>query len=321
MRKPVQMSQMPVISIIIPTIGRPTLRRAVQSALEQELPEGDLEVIVVNDSGQPLDHAIGLPADSRITVVTTNRRGLSVARNTGAAVAKGRYLLFLDDDDWLATNALIHLLCKIAQDPEHVVVYGGVRLVDDAGRTLGTLNLGMAGNCACHMLAGAWIPCGSALIVVNAYFTAGGTDVKMGPSEEMDMFRRLAMMGTFGNTSEIIVNVLRGSGWATTVNYEKAVNNLRISRERVLDQKAALPRMIQSAQGPYWQGRVLKAYLASLYWNTRERRLMTAISRALSIMRILLSIRLAWLHPDFWQALRDSQVPATAQRVLNSTLI
>lgn len=104
-----------------------------------------------------------------------------------------------------------------------------------------------------------------------------------------------------------------------TVQYEKAVHNLRVSRERILDQKAALPRIIRSAQVPYWQGRVLKAYLASLYWNMKERRLTTAISRALSAVRILLSVRLAWLHYEFWQALRDSQVPATAHRILDTT--
>ena len=42
------------ISTIIPTIGRPTLARAVYSVLEQGLHHDECEVIVVNDSGGEL---------------------------------------------------------------------------------------------------------------------------------------------------------------------------------------------------------------------------------------------------------------------------
>jgi len=41
-------------STIIPTIGRATLARAVQSVLEQDFTAADYEVIIVNDSGKPL---------------------------------------------------------------------------------------------------------------------------------------------------------------------------------------------------------------------------------------------------------------------------
>ena len=42
----------------------------------------------------------------QVRVLNTNRRERSVARNTGAAVAKGKYLHFLDDDDILLPGAL-----------------------------------------------------------------------------------------------------------------------------------------------------------------------------------------------------------------------
>ncbi len=75
-------------STIVPTIGRPSVARAVQSVLDQPLPTGDFEIIVVNDSGQPLP-AGSWQASPRVRLIHTNRRCQSVASNTGAALARG----------------------------------------------------------------------------------------------------------------------------------------------------------------------------------------------------------------------------------------
>ena len=80
-------------STIIPTVNRPTLSRAVHSVLNQEFDRDDFEVIVVNDSGKQLPDAEWQKSD-QVRVINTNRCKLSVARNTGAAIAKGRYLHF-----------------------------------------------------------------------------------------------------------------------------------------------------------------------------------------------------------------------------------
>lgn len=313
------MNNDPLVSVIIPTIGRATLRRAVLSALEQPLPESDLEVIVANDSGQPLDPAIGLPDDPRITVVTTNRRRQSVARNVGAAMARGRYLLFLDDDDWLAPNSLEALWQVAVQHPEFVAVYGGVKFVDETDRHLGTLNLGVSGNCATHMLAAALILFGSALIRSDAFFSVGGINPLLTISEEIEFFRRLSMQGDFGNTASVVLMVLRGQGYTTSLDYNPAVAFLRASREQILDQKGAFYRLTQSAREPYWRSRNVKAYAASVWYNLKDRRLSRAISRFIGLMLATFAARTALFHSDFWQALRDSQVPATAQRCLVTT--
>src|SRR5688572_30916233 len=94
-------------STIIPTVGRDTLARAVHSVLSQSSEKCDFEVIVVNDSGKPLPQQ-EWQSSTRVQVINTNRRERSVARNTGAALARGKYLHFLDDDDWLFPDALCH---------------------------------------------------------------------------------------------------------------------------------------------------------------------------------------------------------------------
>src|SRR3990172_4102692 len=115
-------------STIIPTVGRQSLSRAVESVLNQDLPSGDFEVIVVNDSGAPLPFAEWQRSE-RVQIIDTYRRERSMARNTGAAVARGRYLHFLDDDDWLAPGAFQHLW-SLSQSSQAKWLYGGSQLVD-----------------------------------------------------------------------------------------------------------------------------------------------------------------------------------------------
>ena len=84
------------LSVIIPTCDRPILLMdAIQCALGQSLPAA--EIIVVNNGSQPLEAAKISP---QVKVCELEAYiGVSRARNHGAALAKGEYLAFLDDDD------------------------------------------------------------------------------------------------------------------------------------------------------------------------------------------------------------------------------
>ncbi|WP_448710908.1 glycosyltransferase family 2 protein [Microbacterium profundi] len=82
------------VTAVIPTIGRPELREAVDSVLAQT--RHLVEVIVCADTASELD----LPDDDRITVIRTGpRAGGNVARMAGIRAAKGNVVALLDDDD------------------------------------------------------------------------------------------------------------------------------------------------------------------------------------------------------------------------------
>src|SRR2546430_3908643 len=85
-------------SIVVPTVARSTLQRTVCSLLGQSVARSAYEIIVVNDSGQPLSDAPWLH-ESPVTVLDTDRVDRCVARNAGVARASGKYLSFVDDDD------------------------------------------------------------------------------------------------------------------------------------------------------------------------------------------------------------------------------
>ncbi|WP_230678275.1 glycosyltransferase family 2 protein [Rhodococcoides fascians] len=104
------MKPYPSISVVIPTIGRPSLGSAVDSALSQSV--GVHEIIVVADTAEPLT----LPVDKRIRVVRTGpRSGGANARQYGIQEATGDVIALLDDDDLWHPYKLERQLSEVSE--------------------------------------------------------------------------------------------------------------------------------------------------------------------------------------------------------------
>jgi glycosyltransferase involved in cell wall biosynthesis len=89
-----------LVSVVIPTRQRPeTTVRAVASVLGQT--HGELECIVVDDgSGDDTLERLARIGDERLNLVPREHGGVSAARNTGIARARGGHIALLDSDDW-----------------------------------------------------------------------------------------------------------------------------------------------------------------------------------------------------------------------------
>lgn len=105
------------ISIIIPVYNTEKyLGRCIESVINQTF--NNWELILVNDGSS--DKSLSIckkysACDRRLRVITFERnQGLSCARNCGIKIAKGKYILFVDNDDQLKNNALeiLYFLCE-----------------------------------------------------------------------------------------------------------------------------------------------------------------------------------------------------------------
>ncbi|MEL6330866.1 MAG: glycosyltransferase family 2 protein [Planctomycetota bacterium] len=94
----------PLISVCIPVYNREDLvDRTIDSVLGQSMT--DFEIVAVNDGSKDGSLAVlrryETDHPAKFRVVDQQNKGLAGARNTGAAHARGEYLLFLDSDDLL----------------------------------------------------------------------------------------------------------------------------------------------------------------------------------------------------------------------------
>ena len=108
------------LSIIVPVYNvEKYLHKCVDSLLAQDLLPDEYEIILVDD-GSP-DHC-GEICDryaaehSNIKVIHRENGGLSAARNSGIDVAQGKYIQFVDSDDFLEPNVLKSLVQKMEDE-------------------------------------------------------------------------------------------------------------------------------------------------------------------------------------------------------------
>lgn len=105
------------ISVIMPVYnGEAYIDRAIEGVLSQSMQ--DIEIIAVNDGSKDKSLAklkVWEEKDSRITIIDKVNEGVSIARNRAMEAAKGKYLVFLDVDDYLEPDAYEKMLNAMEQ--------------------------------------------------------------------------------------------------------------------------------------------------------------------------------------------------------------
>lgn len=78
----------------------------------------NIEVVLVNDGSSdksPIIAAKYVENDNRFLLKNQENGGLSNARNTGMKSSKGKYLYFLDSDDYLNSNSIEIMVAKMVK--------------------------------------------------------------------------------------------------------------------------------------------------------------------------------------------------------------
>ena len=109
-----------ILSIVIPVYNvEQYLEKCLLSVVNQDIDKSQYEVVVVND-GSPDSCNIILDnfdwQGTIHTVIVQENQGLSAARNKGLSVARGRYIWFIDSDDWIEDNCLSSIVNNLNVD-------------------------------------------------------------------------------------------------------------------------------------------------------------------------------------------------------------
>lgn len=112
------------ISVIIPVYNIASyLQRCLDSVISQTYK--NLEIIVVNDGS--LDNSLEILEeyairDERVVVLNKENGGVTSCRREGLANAQGKYIFFLDGDDWLESESLERLYLLGKQQDADIIV-------------------------------------------------------------------------------------------------------------------------------------------------------------------------------------------------------
>ncbi len=240
----------PAISVVVPTRNRlPLLEDAIASVQAQTLP--DWEIVVVDDCSEDgtwdwLEHL----RDPRVRAIRLDRHSeRSAARNKGLAMARGQFVLFLDDDDILTPIALEKLAGALRQQPLAAASIGAKVHFDDRGhrRRAPHVRVKTTRTVWSEVLLG-WIAVpGQCLFSVKELRSIGGWDGRFVPSEDQELWLRLGERAVVLVPDSVLGLREHGGQWRPT-NAVELEHNLRAQVARPLtgEERRAVDRVLRA---------------------------------------------------------------------------
>lgn len=130
------MMENPLISIVVPCYNQ---ARYLDECLMSLVKQGyqNWECILINDGSTDESLSVALKwqeKDGRIKVIDKQNEGQSAARNQGIALSSGKYVTFVDADDWVEETFLQSFLSAPGFAEDKLIVQGLVRVAEDGTR-------------------------------------------------------------------------------------------------------------------------------------------------------------------------------------------
>ncbi len=142
---------LPLVSIIIPCYNSVDfISECIDSVLDQNYQ--NLEIIVVDDGSTDGTLEV-ISRYERIRVISQSNSGACVARNRGLKLSKGKYVKFLDSDDFLEPGVIKAQVELSEKLDENAIVYGNYNIVRGDRKSCQDTFIGMADQTAILMIA------------------------------------------------------------------------------------------------------------------------------------------------------------------------
>lgn len=182
------------ISIIMATYNRgKSIERAIISALNQSFKNFEL-VIIDDGSSDNTKEIIESIDDNRITYYYKNNGGQSSARNYGIKRAKGKYIMFLDDDDEYVEDALERSFRKIEESGLKWIYCTQYLSIRKDEEVLVNRGNGIKGDVYKYLLSGNFLGTGE-IFAKEVFEIAGYFDETLKIYEDKEMRVRIAKLG------------------------------------------------------------------------------------------------------------------------------
>jgi glycosyltransferase involved in cell wall biosynthesis len=188
------------VSVVIPCYNAaPFVAETLESVLAQTHP--DVEIVVVDDGSSDGSWEVVAPYADRILALRLERnRGGSHARNRGAELATGSFLMFLDADDVLEPDTLACLVAALGDTRDATAICRWVRLKERGDQWITVPSevplLDPAGDPLRQWLSGRWVPPCAVLWRRGVYDRTGGWDEDISYNDDGDLMLRSFVQGT-----------------------------------------------------------------------------------------------------------------------------
>lgn len=216
------------ISVIIPVYNAgPLINRCLDSVFKQAS-DLRIEVILIDDGSE--DDSVNLilrrPEQDKIQLLTQSNSGPSAARNRGIRAAKGKYLAFLDADDYWLPGFLAQTKQFLDSHPECVAVSVAQRHITVDGDHESPSNWSSLANQEGEIIEdffSFWarhnhICTGSILIRTDVAKATGGMREELRSCEDLELWANIASRGKMGYIPQILFvsdgnKVTQAQGW------------------------------------------------------------------------------------------------------------
>ena len=261
---------MPTVSVVMPAYNAAAfVRRAVDSVLAQTW--SDLELLGVDDGSTDATRDVLASYGDRLRVLPKLNGGPAAARNHGLRHARGKYVAFLDADDWWLPQKLERQVALMAGRPELGFCSTATRVVTAAGEPAGDWPCCTSTEPLPDLLfmrsAAVSGSTSGVLAHRSLLLEAAGFDETLRGFEDPDLWIRLSARAGYACLSETLTVVVRTPGSVSSHLPTMRAATLASFRKN----RALLPA---ARRGAYWRAACAGALTdyAKMAWRAGDQR-------------------------------------------------